>query len=276
MIKIGCHLSISKGFENAGKTALEIGGNTFQFFTRNPQGGAAKKIDPEDAKKLKKIVEDNDFAPLLAHSPYTINMCSADNRVRHFAKTAFEDDLNRLKQLPCDLYNFHPGSHVGQGIEKGIELIADVLNTYMTKDLGIYVLLETMSGKGSEVGSSFEELREIYDRVEHKKWMGVCIDSCHIYSAGYDIVNDLDGVFTKFDKVFGVEKLKAVHLNDSKMPFGSNKDRHEKLGEGTIGLDALLRFIKHDAVKDLPILLETPNDIEGYRKEIELIKKSED
>lgn len=272
---IGCHLSISKGFEKAGETALEIGANTFQFFTRNPQGGAAKKIDQDDADKLKKIMNDNDFAPLLAHSPYTINMCSADNRVRHFAKIAFEDDLKRLKKISCDLYNFHPGSHVGQGIEKGIELITEVLNKYMTEDLGIYVLLETMSGKGSEVGSTFEEIREIYDRIKHKKWIGVCIDSCHIYSAGYDIVNDLDGVFTKFDKIFGIEKIKAVHLNDSKMPFKSNKDRHEKLGEGTIGLDSLIRFIKHDALKNLPILLETPNDIDGYRKEIDIIKKTE-
>ena len=272
MIKSGCHLSISEGFEKAGLTALEIGANTFQFFTRNPQGGSAKKIDPGDAAALKKIVEDNDFAPLLAHSPYTINMCSADTRVREFARMAFSDDLERLKRLPCKLYNFHPGSHVGQGIEKGIELIAEVLNEYITEDLGIYVLLETMSGKGSEVGSSFEELKEIYDRVRNNKWLGVCVDSCHLYSAGYNIVDHLDDVFMMFDKIIGVEKIMAVHLNDSKTPYNSRKDRHEKLGLGTIGLDPLVRFVKHEALAGLPILLETPNEVVGYKQEIELLK----
>jgi len=273
MIKAGCHLSISQGFEKAGRTAVEIGANTFQFFTRNPQGGSAKDIDPVDSQKLKVVIEENDFAPLLAHCPYTLNMCSPDEKTRNFARYAFSDDIKRIKQLPCHLYNFHPGSHVGQGIMKGIELIAEILNEYVTEDLGIYILLETMSGKGSEIGSDFQELRQIYDLVEHKKWIGFCVDSCHLYSAGYDIVKDPDGVFEEFDKTIGVEKIKAVHLNDSKTPFGSRKDRHEKLGEGSIGLEALVRFLKHEAIKDLPIFLETPNDISGYKEEIELLKK---
>jgi deoxyribonuclease IV len=275
MIKAGCHLSISDGFEKAGKTALEIGANTFQFFTRNPQGGAAKEIDPDDAAGLRDIVEKNGFAPLLAHAPYTINMCSSEERIKSFARSAFSDDLKRLKKLPCKLYNLHPGSHVGQGIQRGIELITEILNEYITQDLGIYVLLETMSGKGSEVGSRFEEIRQIYDGVKYKKWIGVCVDSCHLYSAGYDIVNDLDGVFAVFDRIIGAEKIKAIHLNDSKTTFGSKKDRHEKLGEGSIGLDHLVRFLKHDAVKDLPVLLETPNDVEGYRHEIDILKNME-
>jgi len=258
MLNLGCHLS--------------IGANTFQFFSRNPQGGAAKKINSEDSNKLRDIMNENGFAPILAHSPYTINFCSGESRIRDFARIAFGDDLKRISELPCHLYNLHPGSHVGQGIGKGIEMISEILNEYITEDLGVYVLLETMSGKGSEVGSRFEELREIRDRVIHKKWVGICIDSCHIYSAGYDIVSDPDRVFTELDNVIGTDRIMALHLNDSKYGFNSKKDRHEKLGEGTLGTDALMRFITHEAVKGIPILLETPNEVEGYKREIELIK----
>lgn len=273
MLNIGCHLSISKGYQKMGEVASKIGANTFQFFTRNPRGGKAKALNLEDLARLKEHMDHQKFAPLLAHAPYTMNMCSKDQKTRDFAKMCFTDDLERMEQLPCRLYNFHPGSHTGQGAEKGIELIAETLNEVMFDGMTTFVLLETMSGKGSEIGKTFEELRAIIERVEMKDRMGVCWDSCHLYSAGYDIVNDLDGVVEAFDRIVGLDRLKAIHLNDSLTPFNSRKDRHACIGEGTIGLDAIVNFMTHPALKDKPFLLETPNEVEGYAKEIELLKK---
>lgn len=271
-LNIGCHLSTSKGYEKMGKVALEIGANTFQFFTRNPRGGRAKALDPVDLEKLKKIMDEHHFAPLLAHAPYTLNMCSKDEKTRDFAKMMFADDLNRMEQLPCTLYNFHPGSHTGQGVEKGIHLITEILNEVMFEGMTTVVLLETMSGKGSEIGKTFEEIRDIINGVELHQQMGVCLDTCHIYSAGYDIVNDLDGVLEKFDDIIGLNRLKAIHLNDSMTPFNSHKDRHACIGEGEIGLEAIMNLVNHPKLKDIPFLLETPNEIEGYEKEIVLLK----
>lgn len=272
MLNIGCHLSASKGFLNMGKTAIELGGNTFQFFTRNPRGGSAKDIDPEDAKALISLMQENDFAKILAHAPYTLNACAKVPSIREFAYNTMLDDLKRMEYVPNNMYNFHPGSHVGQGVETGIELISDLLNSILLESQTTTVLLETMAGKGSEVGSRFEELREIIDRVELKDKMGVCLDTCHVNDAGYDIVNDLDGVLTEFDKVIGLNRLKALHLNDSKNPLGAHKDRHEKIGEGYIGKDAFRRIVNHPVLKDLPMFLETPNELPGYAKEIELLK----
>ncbi|MCT4593003.1 MAG: deoxyribonuclease IV [Anaeromicrobium sp.] len=269
---IGCHLSTSKGFKNMGKVALEIGANTFQFFTRNPRGGKARKLDLKDIEGLKKIMEENDFGPLLAHAPYTLNMCSQKEETREFAKMIFTDDLERLEQLPCSLYNFHPGSHTGQGVDKGIELILEILNDVVKEEHTTTILLEAMAGKGTEVGRSFEELKRIIDGTKYPQKFGVVLDTCHIYSAGYDIVNDLDGVLEKFDEILGLDKLKAIHLNDSKMPFNSNKDRHECIGEGTIGLDGIINLINHPKLKNIPLLLETPNELEGYEREIKLLK----
>lgn len=272
MLNIGCHLSASKGFLNMGKTAIELGGNTFQFFTRNPRGGSAKDIDPEDANALISLMQENSFAKILAHAPYTLNACAKVPSIREFAYNTMLDDLKRMEYVPNNMYNFHPGSHVGQGVETGIELISDLLNSILWKDQTTTVLLETMAGKGSEVGSRFEELREIIDRVELRNKMGVCLDTCHVNDAGYDIVNDLDGVLTEFDKVIGLDRLKALHLNDSKNPLGAHKDRHEKIGEGYIGKDAFRRIVNHPALKDLPMFLETPNELPGYAEEIELLK----
>lgn len=272
MLNIGCHLSASKGFLNMGKTAIELGGNTFQFFTRNPRGGSAKDIDPEDANALISLMQENDFAKILAHAPYTLNACAKVPSIREFAYNTMLDDLKRMEYVPNNMYNFHPGSHVGQGVETGIELISDLLNSILWKDQTTTVLLETMAGKGSEVGSRFEELREIIDRVELRNKMGVCLDTCHVNDAGYDIVNDLDGVLTEFDKVIGLDRLKALHLNDSKNPLGAHKDRHEKIGEGYIGKDAFRRIVNHPVLKDLPMFLETPNELPGYAEEIKLLK----
>lgn len=272
MLNIGCHLSASKGFLNMGKTAIELGGNTFQFFTRNPRGGSAKDIDPEDAKALISLMQENSFAKILAHAPYTLNACAKVPSIREFAYNTMLDDLKRMEYVPNNMYNFHPGSHVGQGVETGIELISDLLNSILWKDQTTTVLLETMAGKGSEVGSRFEELREIIDRVELKDKMGVCLDTCHVNDAGYDIVTDLDGVLTEFDKVIGLDRLKALHLNDSKNPLGAHKDRHEKIGEGYIGKDAFERIVNHPVLKELPMFLETPNELPGYAEEIELLK----
>lgn len=269
---IGCHLSISQGFTKAGEVAVSIGANTFQFFTRNPRGGNAKALDTEDIEGLKRIMEDYDFGPILAHAPYTLNMASYKEDTWNFAKMAFKDDLQRLETIPCSLYNFHPGSHTGKGVEYGIERIATVLNEIITGNESTIILLEGMSGKGTEIGSTFEELRAIIDRVKHSELMGVCLDTCHLYSAGYDIVNDLDGVLESFDKIIGIDKLKAIHLNDSMTEFGSNKDRHAGIGEGTIGLEAIINIIKHPQLKDLPFFLETPYEPEGHKKEIETIK----
>jgi len=273
MFNIGCHLSVSKGFEQMGKEALKIGANTFQYFSRNPRGSKVKKIDREDMDALIKIMAENKFRVILAHAPYTLNPCSADLRVREFADMVMKEDLENMEYLPGNLYNFHPGSHLGQGTAEGIRLIAGQLNKVMKADQSTTVLLETMSGKGSEVGSSFEELKEIIDRTELKDKIAVCLDTCHVYSAGYDIVQDLDGVLEQFDRVIGLERLKALHLNDSMTPYGSRKDRHAPIGEGTIGLKAIANIINHPALRGLPFYLETPNDLEGYAREIELLKE---
>lgn len=270
---IGCHLSASKGYLHMGKEALSIGANTFQFFTRNPRGGNAKALDESDVAAYLRFAEENGIGRIVAHAPYTLNGCSADPAVRDFALRTMKDDLQRLEHTPGNVYNFHPGSHVGQGVEAGVELIAQMLNQTLWRGMQTTVLLETMAGKGSEVGASFEELREIIDRVELKEYMGVCLDTCHLHDAGYDIVNDLDGVMTKLDKVVGLDRVKAVHVNDSKNPMGSHKDRHEKIGLGCIGTEALLRFITHPALKGLPFCLETPNELDGYAAEIALLKE---
>lgn len=272
MFKIGCHLSASKGFAHMGKEALSIGANTFQFFTRNPRGGKAKDIDENDVKAFLELAKENNFAKILAHAPYTLNACSADAGIREFAFNTMKDDLERMEYVPGNLYNFHPGSHVGQGIETGIEQIADMLNRILTPETTTTVLLETMAGKGSEVGSKFEELRAIMDKVELSDKLGVCLDTCHVNDAGYDVVNNLDGVLEEFDRVIGIDKLCAIHINDSKNPFASHKDRHEKIGEGSIGTDAFEKIINHPKLKELPFLLETPNELDGYAKEIELLK----
>ncbi len=272
MIKIGAHLSITKGFYKTAQTALSIDSNTFQYFPRNPRGGGIKALDLEDVKKFKEFIEENNFAPILCHAPYTYNLCSATEDTRNFARMALRQDLERLELLPVHLYNFHPGSHVGLGIEKGIENIVEILNEVVTEEITSTILLETMSGKGSEVGSKFEELKSIIDGVKFGEKIGVCMDTCHIFSAGYDIVNDLDGVIDEFDKIVGLDRLKAIHLNDSMMPFGKNKDRHAEIGKGEIGLETLIRFITHPKLKDLPFFLETPLEDDEHREEIKMIK----
>ena len=273
MLHIGCHLSASKGYLHMGKEALSIGANTFQFFTRNPRGGNAKALDEKDVAAYLNYAEEHGIGVILAHAPYTLNGCSADPAIREFATRTMLDDLRRLEHTPGNLYNFHPGSHVGQGIDAGIEQIAAMLNLILWPEMQTTVLLETMAGKGSEVGGRFEELRAIIDRVALNDHMGVCLDTCHVHDAGYDIVNDLDGVLTAFDKVIGLERLKAIHVNDSKNPMGARKDRHEKLGEGCIGLEALARVVNHPALKELPFLLETPNELDGYAREIAVLKE---
>jgi deoxyribonuclease-4 len=272
MLKIGCHLSTSKGFKNMGKEALQIGGNTFQFFTRNPRGSKAKAIDEEDIKEFLELAKENNFVTLLAHAPYTLNPCSADENTRAFAKEVMVDDLVRMEYTPNNLYNFHPGSHVKQGVEVGVKYISDLLNEVLKPEQTTTVLLETMAGKGTEIGRSFEELKEILNRVELSDKMGVCLDTCHVYDAGYDIVNNLDGVLEQFDKVIGLDKLRAIHLNDSMNPFSSHKDRHAKIGEGSLGLEAISNIINHPKLCDLPFFLETPNELDGYGKEIALLK----
>ncbi|WP_053956607.1 deoxyribonuclease IV [Inediibacterium massiliense] len=273
MIHIGCHLSISKGFYKAVQEALSIDANTFQFFTRNPRGGNAKDLDLEDIKKLNELMKQNHFAPILAHAPYTMNLCSSKPDIREFAKNMLKDDLERLKYIPNSLYNFHPGSHTGQGVEKSIEQIIDALNETITNDTETWILLETMSGKGTEVGRSFEEMKQIIDRVQYNK-IGLCLDSCHLYSSGYDIVNDLDGVIEEIDQRIGIDRVKAFHLNDSKHELGSNKDRHELIGKGKIGLEAIVNIITHPKLSHIPFILETPNDVEGHGEEIKMLKYS--
>lgn len=272
MLHIGCHLSISKGFVHIGKEASSINADTFQFFTRNPQGGKAKEIDLADAAAYNAYAKANNFAKIVAHAPYTLNPCSDNPQTREFAEMVFTDDLKRMEFVPHNYYNFHPGSHVGQGAEKGIDMIIDLLNRILTPEQTTTVLLETMSGKGSEVGRSFEELQAIIDGVKLKEKMGVCLDTCHVFAAGYDIVSNLDGVLSEFDRIIGLKRLNAVHLNDSLMPFASNKDRHAKIGEGEIGQTALENFVRHPAIKDLPIILETPNDLAGYATEIKMMR----
>ena len=271
---IGCHLSSSKGFAAMGRQALELGADTFQFFTRNPRGSRAKDLDEADAAALTALMAEHRFAPVVAHAPYTLNLCGAREENRAFALETMADDLRRLEHLPGQLYNFHPGSHVGQGEETGTALIAAGLNALLRPDQSTTVLLETMSGKGSEVGGSFGELRAILDRVELGEKMGVCLDTCHVWDAGYDIAADLDGVLEEFDRVVGLERLRAVHLNDSKNPLGSRKDRHACIGEGCIGLEALVRVVRHPALRDLPFCLETPNDLAGYAREIALLRRA--
>ena len=269
---IGCHLSTSKGFLNMGKQIVELGGNTFQFFTRSPRGGAAKPIDEKDIDAFREFAKENGIDVILAHAPYTLNACSADADTRRFALETFEDDLKRMEYVPGHMYNFHPGSHVKQGVDVGIDYIAETLNTVIKKEQTTKVLLETMAGKGTEIGRSFEEIRRIIDKVELDEHLGVCLDTCHVYDAGYDIVGNLDGVLKEFDDVIGLDRLKAVHINDSKNPFESHKDRHEKIGEGSIGVEAFTRIINHPALKHLPFYLETPNELDGYAREIELLK----
>jgi len=272
MLKIGCHLSSTGGFTAMGKTAESIGANVFQFFTRNPRGGAAKAIDPADVEGFHKFAAEKGISHLLAHAPYTLNACAAKPNVRQFAFETMADDLKRMEHVPGNMYNFHPGSHVGQGVEKGIELIAEVLNTVMWPEMSTKVLLETMAGKGSEVGGRFEELREIIDKTELRDKLGVCMDTCHVYDAGYDIVGDLDGVLREFDRIIGLDKLCAIHINDSKNPFASHKDRHEVIGGGALGLETFERLINHPLLRKLPFYLETPNDLEGYAGEIAQLK----
>ena len=273
MLTLGCHLSASKGYLHMGREAAELGGNTFQFFTRNPRGGNAKELDLKDVAAFQAFARAHGIPVILAHAPYTLNGCSADEKVRDFAVRTMADDLRRMEATPGNLYNFHPGSHVGQGVETGISFIAEMLNTVLNPDMTTTVLLETMAGKGSEVGSRFEELREIIDRTEHREKLGVCLDTCHVNDAGYDIVHDLDGVLTQFDKVIGLERLKAVHVNDSKNSLGAHKDRHEKIGEGTLGVDAIVHVMTHPALREKPFYLETPNDLAGYAHEIALLRE---
>ena len=272
MFTIGCHLSSSAGFYHMGKEAIGIGANTFQFFTRNPRGSKAKAIDQKDVERFHAFCQENGIERILAHAPYTLNACSKDPHVREFALETMADDLVRMEYVPGNCYNFHPGSHVGQGAEEGIRLIADTLNQILKPEQTTTVLLETMSGKGSEVCKSFEEIRAILDRVELQEHMGVCLDTCHVYDAGYDIVNDLDGVLEQFDRTIGLSRLRAIHLNDSKNPFASHKDRHEKIGQGSIGTEAMIRIINHPALQGIPVYLETPNELEGYAEEIRFLR----
>ncbi len=272
MPTVGCHLSSAKGFLAMGETALSIGANTFQFFTRNPRGSRAKAPDPADTASFLRLWGEAGDGTFVAHAPYTLNPCAARPEVLDFARQVLREDLDRLEALPGALYNFHPGSHVGQGVSAGIEFIAGMLNDLLTPEQHTPVLLETMAGKGSEVGGRFEELRAILDRVTLSQRMGVCLDTCHVFDAGYDIVGDLDGVLTEFDRVVGLSRLRAVHLNDTMNPLGSRKDRHQKLGEGTLGLEAVARIVNHPALRDLPFLLETPNDLPDYAREIALVR----
>lgn len=272
MLKIGCHLSSSKGFLAMGKEAVKINANTFQFFTRNPRGGSAKALDETDISKFLDFSAANGINTLLAHAPYTLNACAADPGIRKFAFEMMSDDLARMEYLPGNLYNFHPGSHVQQGVEAGIAYIAELLNAVIKPEQTTTILLETMAGKGSEIGRTFEEILSIIDKVKIKDKLGVCLDTCHVYDAGYDIVNNLDGVLEEFDNVIGLHLLKAIHLNDSKNPFQSHKDRHELIGEGCIGTDAILNIINHPKLRDLPFYLETPNDLAGYAAEIKFLK----
>ena len=275
MLRIGCHLSSSKGFLHMGKEATEIGANTFQFFTRNPRGSKAKEIDEKDVEKYHVFAKEHDISQILAHAPYTLNPCSKDAHTREFALMTMEDDLKRMEYVPGNYYNFHPGSHVGQGAEEGIKMIAETLNQILKKEQHTTVLLETMAGKGTEVGRSFEELRAILDRVELKEHMGVCLDTCHVYDAGYDIVNHLDQVLDEFDSIIGLERLRAIHMNDSKNPFASHKDRHEKIGEGSLGVKTFETMVNHPKLQGIPIYLETPNELDGYAKEIKMLRELE-
>ncbi|MCM1007067.1 MAG: deoxyribonuclease IV [Ruminococcus flavefaciens] len=274
MLYIGCHLSSSKGYQAMGKQAVDIDANTFAFFTRNPRGGSAKAINMDDVKRFLELSDEKGFGNLVAHAPYTMNACAADENIRRFAREAMADDLKRMEATPGNYYNFHPGSHVKQGSDVGIELISKQLNDVLTEEQSTIVLLETMAGKGSEIGRNFGELREIIDRTQLKSKLGVCFDTCHVWDGGYDIVNNFDGVLEEFDRIIGIDMLKAIHLNDSMNPCGAHKDRHAKIGEGHIGADALINVINHPKLKGLPVILETPNDIDGYAKEIKFLREN--
>lgn len=274
MFYIGCHLSTAKGYRHMGEEALRIEANTFQFFTRNPRGSKAKKLDKVDLAALLETTAAHGFAPLLAHAPYTLNPCSADPKVRDFAAMVLAEDMAILEHLPHTCYTFHPGSHVGQGVEAGLQMITDLLNQILQPEQTTTVLLETMSGKGSEVGSTFEELAYILNHADQAGKMGVCLDTCHVYAAGYDIVGDLDGVLRQFDRIIGLDRLKAVHLNDSMTPFAAHKDRHARIGEGTLGLATIINVINHPRLRHLPFYLETPNELAGYASEIRLLRKA--
>lgn len=272
MLQIGSHLSASKGYLAMGKQAVKLGATTFAFFTRNPRGGSAKAIQEQDVAAFLTYAQEHQIQKIVAHAPYTLNLCSADPSIREFAKNTLADDLVRMEYTPHQFYNFHPGSHVKQGVEVGIAQIAEAFNAVLKPEQTTTVLLETMAGKGSEVGRTFEELRAILDRVDLQEKMGVCLDTCHVWDGGYDIVDHLDAVLEEFDTVIGLERLHAIHINDSKNPMGSHKDRHEKIGEGTIGLDAMVRIINHPQLRQLPFILETPNDDAGYAAEIALLR----
>lgn len=272
MIYIGNHLSSTGGFEAMGKNALKLGADTFAFFTRNPRGGKAKEIDKSDADALIALMKENNFGPLVAHAPYTMNLCSDKENIREFALDMLKDDMERMEYTPGNYYNFHPGSHVGQGVEKGTEFIVDALNKAMFPEMNTIVLLETMAGKGSEVGARFEELRTIIDQVEVNDKIGVCLDTCHVWDGGYDIATRLDDVLKEFDEIIGLNRLYAIHLNDSKNPFEAHKDRHEKLGDGHIGYDVLEKVITHPLLQEKPFILETPNDDAGYAEEIKWVR----
>ncbi len=271
-MNLGCHLSVGDGFLEMGTVAKSINANTFQFFTRNPRGGSVKPINTEDIYNLNEYMKNNGFAKVVAHAPFIMNLAAKEESKREYAVSVLQDDIMRMELLPDNYYNLHPGAHTGQGIEVGIEKIAKGLNESLYEDMTTTVLLETMTGKGSEIGGRFEDLRGIYERVELKDKVGYCLDTCHIFDGGYDIVNDLDGVLSEFDKILGIDNLKAIHLNDSMNVLGSQKDRHAKIGEGNIGLDALVKVLTHPYLKDLPFVLETPNDVDGYAKEIELLR----
>jgi len=275
MLTIGSHLSIAKGFYACGTDALKIGANTFQFFSRNPRGTKARATDIEDVEKLKRLCAENNFGKILAHAPYILNPCSKDESLRALAARIMAEDLQKMEYLPGNMYNFHPGSHTGQGVEKGIEETAELLNNVIFKTQTTTVLIETMSGKGTEIGGCFEQLHDIINGVELNEKLGVCLDTCHVYSAGYDIVNGLDAVLESFDKIIGLERLKAIHLNDSMLPFGCHNDRHEKIGKGTIGLEAFERIINNERLKGIPLFLETPNELEGYKSEIAMLRAME-
>ena len=272
MFKIGCHLSISNGFLAAAKEIISIGGNTFQYFSRNPQGGKAKAWNQTDFDAYLEYAKNNGIEQILCHAPYTLNACSSNEDTREFAKMVFVDDLAKLEKFDNALYNFHPGSHTGQGVEIGIDKIVEILNEVMFPNMKTTILLELMAGKGSEIGRNFDEIKNIISRLKYPESIGICLDTCHVYSAGYDIVNNLDDVLFELDEKIGLDKLKAIHLNDSKTPFSSFKDRHEKIGDGSLGLEAIVRIINHPKLRNLPFYLETPNEIDGYRKEIELLK----
>lgn len=276
MIKIGSHLSISKGYLNMAKEATKMNANTFAFFTRNPRGGSARKLDLDDIERFNEYLKENKFEKLVAHAPYTMNLASFDEKTREFARMAMKEDIERMELIPNNYYNFHPGSHVKQGAEKGIELIAELLNEVIFEAMTTTILLETMAGKGTEVGRSFEELKQIIDKVKLKDKIGVCLDTCHVNDGGYDITNDLDFVLSEFDRIIGIDKLKALHLNDSKNPLGAHKDRHEKIGDGYLGIETFKKIVNHPYLKTLPMILETPNDFDGYKEEIEILRGLEE